>query len=73
VRHLGIGPTFWLSEEAFLLKFPGSQHPLADGLRRFGAFFAAELLVFNGGRLYVDVDSIEQRPGDPEFGDLSNG
>ena len=32
MRHLGIGATFWFSREAFLLKFPGSENPFADGL-----------------------------------------
>ena len=62
---MGVGATFWFPGEAFLLKFPGLQHPFADGLRRFGAFLAAEFLIFDRGRLDVDVDPVEQRPGDP--------
>ena len=62
---MGVGATFWFPGEAFLLKFPGLQHPFADGLRRFGAFFAAEFLIFDSGRLDVNVDPVEQWPGNP--------
>ena len=60
---MGVGATFWFPGEAFLLKFPGLQHPFADGLRRLGAFFAAEFLIFGSGRLDVNVDPVEQWPG----------
>ena len=64
MRHLGIGATFWFPREAFLLEFPGSHHPFANGLRRFGALFAAEFLIFDRGRL--DVIAIRSSSG-PEI------
>src|SRR6476619_2157564 len=64
VGHFGIGVTFWLSGEAFVLEFARAEHALADRLRRLGALVAAELLVFDGRSFDMNIDAVEQRSGD---------
>ena len=64
-RHLGVGVDVLQVFEAFYLHLPGLDHPLGDVLAAYaGAFYGGELVEGDGGYFHVEVNAIQQRPGD---------
>ena len=50
--------------KALLLHLAGFLHPGADGLRRFAHPAVGKLLVFHPRHFHVDIDAVQERPGD---------
>ncbi len=62
--HLRVAPDA-RSLEALLLDFPRPRHAQGYLGRTLGLAPVSEIAVLDGGHLYVDVDPVQERPGNP--------
>jgi len=62
VRHTRIAERI-LGLETIFLPVPGGIDPALDSSRRFTAVFSLEIPVSDGRHLNVDIDPIQQGPG----------
>jgi hypothetical protein len=62
---VGIGVQAGTAAEALTLEAAGPLHPRSDGGAGFLAQRSNEITVGDGRHLQVDVDPVQQRPGDP--------
>ena len=62
-RHLSVRVDAFFAREAFGLAGARADHALADRGGAFDDGVAAQLFVFYGGDVDVDVDAVKQRPG----------
>src|SRR5260370_1144119 len=62
-RHLRVGEDFLLARESVSLALAGSQHALSHRGGVFRGGCSAELLVLHSGHFDVDIDAVDQGPG----------
>lgn len=63
-RHVGVGKETRTARKPGELAPAGPVHPLSNHAACFAAPLARELAMGNRRHLYVDIDPVEERPGE---------
>jgi hypothetical protein len=62
-RHARVAVYFCALTKTLLLALTGTDNPLADGSRSFLSAFAGNVAIFDRGHFNVQIDAVEQWPG----------
>src|SRR4029077_8449543 len=63
-RHARVAVYFRAIPKTLLLKLPRADNAPADRIGTFLSAFAGDVTIFDCGHFNVQVDAVEQRPGD---------